>query len=129
MSEIKLSSKLPGGDANGIARIAGELVKTPHKVQVLIALVDSQKSIADHDTGDVIPVVRIRRVEVVHRADLQEAERLLRRALELRTGQVTLDIELEDEISSIFKDIDLADPGLYTDETKSDDHAEDDTDE
>ncbi len=106
---VKLSSKLPGGDANGIAKIVAELVKAPHKVQVLVALVDSQKCVTDHDTGDVVPVVRIRRVEVVRKQDLKEAERLLRRALEARTGETVLPLELEDEITAAFADFDFDD--------------------
>jgi hypothetical protein len=119
MSEVKLSSKLPGGDANGIAKILGELVKAPHKVQVLVALVDSQKSVTDHDTGDIVPVVRIRRVEVVRKQDLKEAERLIRRALEARTGETVLPLELEDEISAAFENIDFNE--LAEDETHGDD--------
>ena len=82
-------------------------MKDPHKVHVLIALVDSSRIVTDTDTDDSSPVVRIRRVEVVQKQDLKEAERLLRRALEARTGQTMLDLELEDELSGIFKDLDL----------------------
>ncbi len=109
MSEVKLSGKLPGGDGNGLARISGQLVKLPHKVQVLVALVDSCKTITDTDSGDTIPVVRIRRVEVVRTQDLKEAERLIRRALEARTGETVLPLELEDEISAAFENIDIDD--------------------
>lgn len=120
MSEIKLSAKLPAGDANGLAKITGQLVKEPHKVHVLIALVDSNKTTTDHDTGDVVPVVRIRRIEVVRKQDLTEAERLVRRALEERTGETVLDLELEDEIADAFRGIDFDNPETYDGRDKKD---------
>ena len=124
MSSIKLSSKLPGGDGNGLAKIAGELVKSPQKLHVLVALVDSSRTVTDHDTGDSVPVVRVRRVEVVLKKDLPQAEQLLRRALEARTGETVLPLELEDEISQAFSQIDLNDPnwgedGIHIDPNKS----------
>lgn len=107
MADVTLRGKLPGGDSNGLAKIAGSLVKNPHKVHAVIALVDSSKTITDNDTGDAVPVVRIRRIEVILPKDLGQAEKLLRRALEERTGQITLDMELEDELEQAFKDIQI----------------------
>lgn len=60
----------------------------------------------DQDTGDTLPTARIRRAEVVRRQDLKEAERLVRRALEERSGTTVLPMELEDEITAAFADID-----------------------
>lgn len=40
MSELKMSSKLPKGDANGLSGIVGDLVENPHKVHALLVLVD-----------------------------------------------------------------------------------------
>lgn len=105
MPDLSLSGALPAGDGNGLAKIAGDLVRNPRKVHVAVMLVDSPKTVINNDTGDAVPVVRIRRVEVVLRKDLAAAERLLRRAMEDRTGQTVMDMDLEDEISEAFKDI------------------------
>lgn len=106
MSELKMSSKLPKGDANGLSGIVGDLVENPHKVHALLVLVDCSKVTTDQDTGDTLPTARIRRAEVVRRQDLKEAERLVRRALEERSGTTVLPMELEDEITAAFADID-----------------------
>ena len=109
MPDISLSGSLPGGDQNGLAKITSALVKNPRKVHAVIALVDSSKTVMNHDSGDSMPVVRIRRIEVVLPDDLAAAERLMRRALEARTGQTMLDMDLEDDLESAFKDIKLDD--------------------
>lgn len=106
MTELKLSGKLPKGDANGLARIIGDLVENPHKVHVCICLLDYKQVTTDQDSGDTVPTGRVRRVEVVRRADMKEAERLLRRALEERSGHAVLPLELEDEITAAFADVD-----------------------
>lgn len=107
MAEIHLSSKLPGGDANGLGAIAPQLVTNPKKVHVLIMLVDCKSVTTDNDTGDTIPTARVRRVESITRAeDLKQVERFVRRAMEERTGQTVLDLDLEDELTAAFKDID-----------------------
>lgn len=106
MAEIKLAGKLPKGDADGLSQLAGALVENPHRVHVAIMLLDCSKVVTDQDTGDTIPTGRIRRVEVVRREDLKQAERLVRRALEERSGSTVLPIELEDEITAAFADVD-----------------------
>lgn len=103
---VKLSAKLPGGDADGLAPIARELINHPHRFHVLMVLVDCQNSHVDYDSGDVVPTARIRRAEVIDRADLPAAEKLMRRALERRSGDTVLPMELEDEIVLAFQRID-----------------------
>jgi hypothetical protein len=106
MAELKISGKLPNGDGNGLARIVADLVENPRKVHALLVLVDCKQVVTDQDTGDTVPTARIRRAEVVRRQDLKEAERLVRRALEERSGTTVLPMELEDEITAAFADID-----------------------
>jgi hypothetical protein len=107
MPEISLSSRLPGGDANGLGSIAGPMVSNPHNVHVLVVLVDCAKTVTDCDTGDTIPVARIRRVEAIKgQDDIATCERLVRRAIEQRTGQTVLPMDLEDELNAAFENID-----------------------
>jgi hypothetical protein len=107
MSDISLSGSLPRGDANGLGVIVKSLIRDPEKVHALIVLVDCTKQIHYTDTGETIPVLRIRRAEVVRAGDLKEAERLIRRSWEERSGDTVLPLELEDDIKSILESVEL----------------------
>ncbi len=102
----KISSSLPAGDGNGLAAIARQLIDTPHDVHVVVALVDCKKVTTDHDTGEVEPTARIRRVEAIGAGDLPVAQKMLRRALEHRTGQTVLPFDLEEDLRQAFGRID-----------------------
>jgi len=47
--------------------------------------------LTDVDTGDVEPTVRILNIEIVNTADGADAQLMLKRALEKRTGRSVLD--------------------------------------
>lgn len=102
----KLSSALPGGDGNGLAAIARQLVDNPHELHVVIAIVDNKTTKTDHDRDEREPTARIRRIEVIGGDDKQVAQQMMRRALEERTGQTVLPLDLEDELRAAFGDID-----------------------
>lgn len=102
----RLSNALPKGDGNGLDAIARQLVDNPHDLHVVIALVDCKTSKIDHDTDEREPTARLRRIEVVEGDDKQIAQQMMRRALEARTGQTVLPIDLEDELRAAFGDID-----------------------
>jgi hypothetical protein len=104
----KLTGALPAGDGNGLDSIARDLIERPHDLRVVIALVDCRRTTTDNDTGEVEPTARIRRVEVVDGEDLAMAERIMRRALEKRTGSTVLPIDLEDAITDAFRNVDPA---------------------
>lgn len=106
MSDIKISGTLPKGDANGAAAIAADLIAEPHRFKVILAIVDCKKVTTDNDTGEAVPTARIRRVEPVLPQDLPQAEQIMRRALEHRTGRVVLPMGLEDEVRIAFRGID-----------------------
>lgn len=98
----KLASALPKGDSNGLTGIARDLVDDPHRMHVVIAVLDCSRIITSTDTGEVEPTARVRRIERVLDVDLGTAERLLRRALEKRAGDTQLPIDLEEELEEIF---------------------------
>lgn len=102
----KLGSGLPKGDANGLAAIGRVLVDVPEHVHVVIALVDCKTISTDIDTGDVEATARIRRVEAVLAEDHPQAQKMLRRALEKRTGKVVLPFDLEEDLRSAFGGVD-----------------------
>lgn len=96
----KLNGSLPKGQANGLSAIARQLVDEPDQPHVVIAIVDTRKIATDCDTGDQEATVRVRRIEPISGDDGQRAATLLRRAMETRTGQTTLPIEVEEEIEA-----------------------------
>ncbi|HEY0935895.1 MAG TPA: hypothetical protein VGD91_19415 [Trebonia sp.] len=99
---VKLASQLPKGTANGVGPIVGELCRDPDHLQVVIAIVDCKEVTTDTDTGDVIPTMRIRRIEAVTGTDKSAVRRILRRAMERRTGRVELPFEVEQDLAGAF---------------------------
>jgi hypothetical protein len=103
----KLVGTLPRGDGNGLDALARKLIDSPRDVHVVIALVDCKKVTSDHDTGEVEPTARIRRIEAVEdRGDRDIAAKMLRRALERRTGKAVLPFDLEEDLRAAFGNID-----------------------
>jgi len=122
MPDVKRAALLPKGEENGLAAIARDLVaegtgRQPRKMRAVLCVVDCRRVAIDSDTGEEVATVRVRRAEVVLPQDLAEAEKLIRRALEFRTGLATLPLELEEELEQAFREIDLeADPDAKADE-------------
>jgi hypothetical protein len=103
---ISISGSLPQGDGNGLASIVSDLIRDPKKFHITIAIVDTAKITTKPDSGEVIPTVRLRRIEVIGEADLKVAETLMRRALDKRTGRETLPFDLEQDLRAAFPDED-----------------------
>lgn len=108
MSDIKLTTALPRGDANGLGALVRDLIDTPGSLHAVIAIVDCKSITTDADTGEVVPTARIRRIEALLPDDLGTARRLMERAMEKRTGRAVLPLGLEDEMRAAFQDIDPA---------------------
>ena len=123
MPDVKKQALLPRGEENGLASIAADLAKDPKRYRAVIGIVDCKRSGTDYDTNQEDLTVRFRRIEVVLRGDLSAAEQLIRRALEFRSEQATLPLELEDELEATFKEmqIDPDAPGVDPDEGKGED--------
>lgn len=102
----KLASRLPQGDGNGLESITRQLIDEPHQVHVVVALIDCKKITTDSDDGTVEPTARIRRIEVIDKADKDLANKMLRRALERRTGKAVLPFDLEEDLRAAFGNID-----------------------
>lgn len=105
MSEIKLASQLPKGDANGLGPLVLDLVQHPHKYKVVLAILDCKQVVTNADTGEVVPTARIRRIEGVLPGDMPAARRLMERALEKRTGRQMLPLGLEEEMREAFEGV------------------------
>ena len=102
----KLVGNLPKGDSNGLDALARALIDSPRTVHVVVALLDCKKITTDSDTGETEPTARIRRIEAITDSDRELAAKMLRRALERRTGQVVLPFDLEEDMRSAFGDFD-----------------------
>jgi len=114
MAGIKKQGLMPSGDENGLLDIAPLLVaegahRSPKQLRAVLGIVDAKRVNIESDTGEEVATVRFRRIEVLLGDDLGAAEKLIRRALEARSGQTTLPLELEDDIQQAFKD--MTDPG------------------
>lgn len=101
----KLASKLPKGEADGLAALSRELIDNPQAVHVVVALVDCQKVTTDMDSGDVEPTARIRRIEWIQ-DDREVVGKILRRAMERRTGKAVLPFDLEEDMRAVLNGID-----------------------
>ncbi|QOR55798.1 MAG: hypothetical protein YHS30scaffold324_30 [Catenulispora phage 69_17] len=99
---IKLASALPKGTANGLEPIVLPLCAEPERYQVVLAIVDCKEIKTDTDTGEVIPTMRIRRIEAITGLDKPAARRMIERATERRTGRTELPFEMEADLTNAF---------------------------
>lgn len=97
----KLASSLPNGEANGLPALARDLIDNPNQVHVVVALVDCKSVTTDTDTGDITPTARIRRIEPI-KGDRDLVAKVMRRAMEERTGKTVLPFDLEEEMRAAF---------------------------
>jgi len=67
------------------------LTNNPEATHLIVAIVDVKQLLTDVDTGDIEPTVRVLNVEIVNTADGADAQLMLKRALEKRTGKTVLD--------------------------------------
>src|SRR6516165_10101284 len=110
--DISLSGALPRGDGNGLGPIVKSLIREPERLHALLVIADCTKLVTHVDTGECVPVLRIRRVEVILDGDLPEAERLVRRAWEQRSGDTVLPLEMEDDLQAIFESVTEPEPEI-----------------
>jgi hypothetical protein len=110
MADVTIGGNLPVGDHDGLTSLASELIASPARMHVMLAVIDTQKITTKTDTGEKTATVRVRRIERVLPDDLPAAEKLMRRALEYRTGATTLPLDLEDEVQAAFAGFDPDEP-------------------
>jgi hypothetical protein len=103
MPDVKGTALLPKGEANGLAAIADLLTKTPLQLRAALVIFDCKRGTKDYDVDDVVVTVRVRRVEMLLPGDISAAEQMIRRALEFRSGQTVLDLDVEDDIRKTFE--------------------------
>lgn len=93
---VKLSSALPGNEEiNGLDSHAKKFIETPERLHLALVWLDVKEIRDMTDTGERIPVLRVRRAELVgdaHDAP-QELRDLALRLYEERTGKTPLPID------------------------------------
>lgn len=92
---VKISSKLPSDERNGLVAISAALCDNPEGSHVIIAVVDCSQITTNIDNGDVIPTARVMAVEAFESASV-EANRLremLRLHFQRRTGRRELPLD------------------------------------
>lgn len=99
---VKLSSTLPAGDANGLGTLVSALTREPSGLYVVLAMVDCSEIITRTDTGELIPKIRIRRIESLLQADRATGRQMMTRAYENRTGRDALPIEIDEDYDRAF---------------------------
>lgn len=115
MPEIKTNALLPKGDVNGLNAIAAQLVaeaqrKAPRRLRAALILFDGRRASVDTDTGEWTVTLRVRRAELILSDDMPAAEKLIRRSSEDRLGATVLPLDLEKEIETAFKELNLDQP-------------------
>lgn len=104
MPDVTMSGKLPNDDRNGLPSILTDLLDNPNQVRPVLALIDVVSVKTTPSTGERIPTLRVRSIEPIVGADAEEIDRMLRRAVERRTGKVELPLEMEREIDALDGD-------------------------
>jgi len=88
----KLLGKLPqDNEQNGLNALASKLIEDPERRHVIVAIVDCSVVTTNVDTDETEPTIRVLRVEAVNADDDTDARKMLKRALEKRTGRTALD--------------------------------------
>jgi short-subunit dehydrogenase len=101
---MKLASKLPDGERNGLYGMEKALLQNPSGQQVVVMVVDCKSVTTDMDTEEQQATARIKRAEWIT-DDLETAQRLFENAVAKRTGQTVLPIEQANEIDRVFANI------------------------
>lgn len=103
MPPLKLSSKLPDDERNGLLGIAGRMRRDGTTQYLVIGLVTREELHHKDFTGEDIPKARFVWVEVVTGGDVEPASRLLTRARDLRQRHVTLPLALQLDLEAVFQ--------------------------
>jgi hypothetical protein len=112
--QIKLTTKMPEGDANGLADpdVIRRIFDDPTQMRVGIVIFNAPKYDGD-DAAEIetrkAQIVRIEAILDDTKGDASALQRLLMRAYERRTGATTLDAELEEDVRTAFDGINIID--------------------
>lgn len=100
---LKLTTKKPDGDANGLAdpRVIKAVMSEPTRSFVAVVMFTVPVTERNNQSGDEIGKVELTWIEPVtdnEHGDAEQLRRTMTRMYERRTGATTLDVELEDAL-------------------------------
>lgn len=121
----KLAGKLP--QENGLNAVNGSMVHDPERAYLVVGVVRPVRITTDVDTGLSQATAAFDAVEVISGPDLVEADGMLRRAEERRTGQASLPLKLDTTLSKVLASVVDPNTGEPLWEPEDDD-TDDDTD-
>lgn len=104
---VKLTSALPGDfETNGLDAQAGRLLDDPKELLVAVVWLDTAKVIEDVDTGERVPVARIRRIEPLGDVGTvsQAVRDLVGEAVEKRTGRSPIPFDIAEVVEGYDPD-------------------------
>lgn len=88
---VNLAGTMPGESVNGLYAIVEDLIKDGRRLRLVVGLVDTDTIKVKVATGDQIPVIQFRHLEVADRTPQAEAAgEILHELLTARTGQAEL---------------------------------------
>ncbi|MCD2170359.1 hypothetical protein LPW41_11690 [Microbacterium sp. JC 701] len=101
---MKINGALPKGNADGISHVETRVIQS-RKMIAAVVMLDPASIDEDVETSEKSVRMRVRRIEAILPEDVDAATRLLRRAFEQRTGQVTLPIEVEEDLDEALRGV------------------------
>jgi hypothetical protein len=94
---VTLAGAMPAEETNGLLAHAKDFLEDPLRLRLVVCVVSSGKTVANHDKNETHPVIRIRHWELVPDADRKTVADVLGRALADRTGMMELPLEPDSE--------------------------------
>lgn len=104
---VKLSSALPGDyETNGVDALQGDLVDEPKILRCAFVWFDVKDIKIDVDSGEQVPVIRVRRIEPLGMADdVTKAIRAeVEKAMEARTGRTPIPWDIVEVTEERYSD-------------------------
>jgi hypothetical protein len=98
---VKLNAGLPDDRLNGLFDPAtvNDFLSQPRNAVYVIAVVSSSKTETNHETGAVVPVLKIRHIEVVDDKHAGALAEIMQSRHEGRTGEMMLPFERNQDIT------------------------------
>lgn len=99
---MKIAGKLPKHDRNGVTWDAvSRFLREPGHPQLAIVVLETTQIVEDIDSGDRIPTVAIRAIEMAGSDELGRLRAMLQRIHAERTGNLELPVEWESVLTSL----------------------------
>ena len=99
---VKLTATGLDPDKNGLLPTAQDMIDNPGRTRVALVVFSTTGVDEDFVKQTITAKAKVQRVEVIDGDDLTQAQRLLLRAADRRSGKDVLSFETEDEIESAF---------------------------